>query len=211
MNPLQQRLANKIQAMKAGRTSRRALPSYNQTTIIGHIMKDRHIMSSEEMAPKYASFIKDHQALYSTILLTKDRDYPAEVFQRILDARLDPALTPEEVEAITHRELVALAPTAMPATYDPAASFPLVDAVRAYIADCSVEPDPVIPQYLLVKMQENPFNPDQVNLLHKLVFLKAEVEAGRITRADADNIYNTENARLHDQRLLFQDNVPQGN
>ncbi len=87
-------------------------------------MKDRHIMSSEEMAPKYASFIKDHQALYSTILLTKDRDYPAEVFQRILDARLDPALTPEEVEAITHRELAALAPTAMPATYDPAASFP---------------------------------------------------------------------------------------
>jgi hypothetical protein len=211
MNLLQQRLANKINAMRAQRTSNKTRPNYNPKTILNHIMRDRHIMSSTEMAPKYAAFIKDHQALYSTILLTKDRDYPAEVFQRILDARMDPSLAPDDVEALTHRELAALAPTTMPPTYDPNAQYPLIEAVRAHIADPDSEPDPVIPQYLLVKMQENPFTAAQVELLHKLMFLKGEVMSGRMSRTDADNIYNTENARIHDQRLLFQDDVPDRN
>jgi hypothetical protein len=200
---LQQRLANKIRTMRADRTKPRS--GYRKDTVIRHIMRDCQTMSSEEMAPLYAAFIADHPALYSTILLTKDRDFPHESFQIILDARMDPTVTPEQVEELTNRVMLALAPSAMPNTYDPHAEYPLTNAIREYNAT-GIASD-VIPPYLLVKMQENPFTDDQLGLLHKLLFLQAEVVAGRMKQADADNIYSTENARIHDPRLLFQDNT----
>jgi hypothetical protein len=202
-----QRLAFKIAALRESRRGNKSSSSYNQSTVLGRILHDRPLLSQEELGRRYVKFAKDHSALFS-MLMTSPRQFPLGPLQRILDARMDTSLTEAEVAAITQRELTALAPTSMPVDYDPGVRYPLTEAIRNYMDTGEVSP--VIPQYIMVKMQENPFTDTQLELLNKHLFLQEIVKSGKMSQEDADNIFNTENARIHDPRLL-EDDVPQGN